>query len=98
MGLKKATVKAFEIDPTPGNLSGLKTVIGVLLIAAAHSLDAVNDVALMLPGWESAEVAREGLATVVLYAERALELLGSGFIGFGLLDKVRKFFGGFFGR
>lgn len=95
--LKTATVSAFEVDPTPGNLSGLKTAIGVLLIAAAHSIDALNDVALMLPDLAFIETARHALELVTDYGQTALEFLGSGFLSIGLFDKARKFLKGIFG-
>jgi hypothetical protein len=92
--LKTATVKTFEVDPTPGNLSGLKTVIGVLLIAAAHSIDALNDVAIMLPDLTWIDTARAVLEMVTEYGEVVLQLIGSGFLSVGLLDKGRKFLKG----
>lgn len=94
--LKTATVSAFEVDTKPGNLSGLKTAIGVLLIAAAHSIDALNDIALMLPDLEWIELARAYLESGVDILEQALEFLGSGFLTFGLFDKARKFLKGIF--
>ena len=95
--LKEATVAAFEVDTNPGNISGLKTAIGVLLIAAAHSVDALNDIALLLPDYEVIEVVRLYLEEGIVYLERILEFLGSGFLSFGLIDKVRKFLKGIFG-
>ena len=94
--LTKATRASF-VPATDGTLSGLKTVIGVILIAAAHSIDALNDVALMLPDLAFIETARAVLEQLTYFGEQALEILGSGFLGFGLVDKARKFLKGIFG-
>lgn len=92
-----SATRATFVPKTDGTLDGLKTVVGVILIAAAHSLDALNDVAMMMPDWAWVESGRVILEQVVYFGEKALELVGSGFLGFGLVDKVRKFLAGIFG-
>ena len=90
--IRHATVKAFEINEKKGNISGLKTFIGVALLIASQQLDLILDLSLNFPEWEFLDQARVILEQIIFYLEKALEILGSGFLGFGLLDKVRKFF------
>lgn len=90
--LNSATVETFKVQSE--GLSGLKTMIGVVLLLASHNLDAINDVALLLPDLSVIETLRHVLEQVILVAETILEALGSGFLGFGLIDKLKKFLKG----
>lgn len=89
--IKKATVRAFAIDSGQENLSGLKTVIGVVLILASGSLDTVRTLVLTLPDVPVLLQIQAALEFVIDLLQQASSLLGSGFLGFGLVDKVWKF-------
>jgi hypothetical protein len=95
MAIKAATVKAFEVG---NGLSGLKTLIGILMIIAAHSLGATEELILMLPEVSVLVQIQELLIQGIGYLQKALELLGGGFLGVGIVAKVVKFLAGLIGR
>ena len=89
--LKTATVKAFEVNLSPGNLDGLKTIIGIVLIIASQSLEGLAEIIQILPDVPVLVTVQDVLVQVIEIAEKLLEVLGSGFLGFGLVDKIWKF-------
>jgi hypothetical protein len=95
MAIKQATVRAFELGD---GLSGLKTLIGVLMILAAHSLGATQELIKLLPDVVVLAQIQEILIQLIAYLGKALNLLGGGFLGVGILGKVVKFFAGLIGR
>lgn len=95
--MANAVTETFEVKQD-GTLNGLKTVIGVLLIMASHNIDALKDIALMLPHVELVATIQGYLEMFVSLAEKALLLLGSGFMVTGLGHKIVKFVKGIFGK
>lgn len=95
MAIAKATVKAFEIGD---GLSGVKTAIGVLLILAAQSLSATQELIQLLPDVVVLQQIQDLLAKAIPALQKGMELLGGGFLGVGIVAKVVKFVSGLFGR
>jgi hypothetical protein len=95
MAIGKATVKAFQVGE---GLSGLKTVIGVLLVAAAHALSATQEVINLLPDVTVLVQVQDMLLKAIPALQKGLELLGGGFLGVGVIGKLVKFVKGLLGR
>lgn len=94
--ISNAIVSTFAVNDLI-SLDGLKTWIGVGLIAAAHSVNALNEVALMLPDLSGIDTIKVIIEQFVQYSESVLRLLGSGFLTTGIIGKAFKFARGIFG-
>lgn len=96
--LKKATFDSMALDLSGETIQGWKTILGLILIQAAHQLDAFADMLKVLPSNNSLVFLHDTLAMILPYIEKALTLLSSGsFTGgsimvvIGVLAKVFKF-------
>lgn len=79
--------------------SGLKTIVGALLVFAGQQLGAFETLMLSVPLTEAyLQPVVAILAQIVSALEWVLQIAGSGLIAFGSLDKIKKFFLGLVGR
>ena len=98
--VKYATAKALKPSFDNMSLEGWKTIIGVVLVTAAHAIDATADLMVLLPDNESLQAIHGILTQVVPYLEKALRYLSDGAFGsgalltiIGIIGKIRKFTG-----
>lgn len=94
--INSAVTKAFEIKPD--SINGLKTFVGVLLVVAAHSLNATKELIVMLPDVAMLTQIQDALILSVTYCQKILTILGGGFLGVGVMDKIIKFIKGIFAK
>jgi hypothetical protein len=92
---------ALRLDVSGGSLQGWKTIVGLVLIQAAHQLDAFADMLKVLPGNDTLAFAQGFLQTSLPWLEKALGLLGGGafsagsiMVVLGILSKLGKFIKG----
>lgn len=79
---------AMKMDVSGESMRGWKTIIGIILIQAAHQLDAIADMLRVLPGNEHLLMIQGVLTTILPILEKALELFGSGAFATGSLMVV----------